>query len=96
VGGNAARSELDKLSDPLKKLVFQNANARQWLEAALNDSSFPSDKVSPAERALFLKKITRWVPILYFPWLASIIEYWFPKGTRFDGLNAHASLSTVG
>ncbi|KAK8004325.1 hypothetical protein PG989_004044 [Apiospora arundinis] len=58
VGGNAARSELDKLSDPLKKLVFQNANARQWLEAALNDSSFPSDKVSLEDRALFLKKIT--------------------------------------
>ncbi|KAK8065795.1 hypothetical protein PG997_012542 [Apiospora hydei] len=59
IGGNAARSELDKLSDPLKKLVFQNAHARQWLEAALNDDSFPSDKVSPADRALFLKKITR-------------------------------------
>lgn len=67
VGGNAARSELDKLSDPLKKLVFQNANARQWLEAALNDSSFPSDKVSLEDRALFLKKITRLVLHFVFP-----------------------------
>lgn len=59
IGGNAARSELDKLSDPLKKLVFQNVHARQWLEAALNDDSFPSDKVSLADRSMFLKKITR-------------------------------------
>ncbi|KAK7934986.1 hypothetical protein PG985_000481 [Apiospora marii] len=58
IGGNAARSELDKLSDPLKKLVFQNVHARQWLEAALNDDSFPSDKVTLADRSMFLKKIT--------------------------------------
>ncbi|KAL7627124.1 member of the karyopherin-beta [Parahypoxylon ruwenzoriense] len=57
IGGKASRSELDKLSDPLKKLVVQHVNARQWLEAALNDPSFPSDKVSAEDKALFLKKI---------------------------------------
>ncbi|KAI5855601.1 armadillo-type protein [Durotheca rogersii] len=57
IGGKASRSELDKLSDPLKKLVVQHVGARQWLEAALNDPSFPSDKVSEEDKALFLKKI---------------------------------------
>ncbi|KAK9799081.1 putative Armadillo-type protein [Seiridium cardinale] len=57
IGGKASRSELDKLSDPLKKLVVQHAYAKQWLEAALSDVSFPSDKVSPNDKALFLKKV---------------------------------------
>ncbi|KAI1844669.1 hypothetical protein JX266_009125 [Neoarthrinium moseri] len=57
IGGKASRSELDKLSDPLKKLVVQHVHAKQWLEAALNDTSFPSDKVSHDDKALFLKKI---------------------------------------
>ncbi|KAI0127513.1 armadillo-type protein [Xylariales sp. AK1849] len=57
IGGNAARSDLDKLSDPLKKLIVQHVNARHWLEAALNDASFPSDKVSHDDKALFLKKV---------------------------------------
>lgn len=57
IGGKASRSELDKLSDPLKKLVVQHAAAKHWLEVALNDASFPSDKVSHDEKALFLKKV---------------------------------------
>jgi hypothetical protein len=59
IGGKAARSELDKLSDPLKKLVVQHVNSRLWLEAALNDGSFPSEKVTPDDKAMFLKKIIR-------------------------------------
>ncbi|KXJ94562.1 armadillo-type protein [Microdochium bolleyi] len=57
IGGNAARSELDKLCDPIKKLVTCSVHARQWLEAALADPSFPSDKVSAKEKDLFVKKI---------------------------------------
>ncbi|KAJ8129443.1 hypothetical protein O1611_g4189 [Lasiodiplodia mahajangana] len=57
IGGRAARSDLDKLSDPLKKLVVQHAHASKWLEAALNDPNFPSDKVSAQDKALFLKKL---------------------------------------
>ncbi|KAI0480788.1 armadillo-type protein [Xylariaceae sp. FL0804] len=57
IGGRAARSDLDKLSDPLKKLIVQHVDAPKWLEAALNDPSFPSAKVSPEDKALFLKKI---------------------------------------
>ncbi|KAI0874727.1 armadillo-type protein [Hypoxylon argillaceum] len=57
IGGRASRSDLDKLSDPLKKLVVQHAHASKWLEAALNDPSFPSDKVSTEDKSLFLKRV---------------------------------------
>ncbi len=56
-GGNAARSQLDKLSDPLKRLVVQHVNTRHWLEAALNDPSFPGEKATPADKSTFLKKV---------------------------------------
>ncbi|KAI1338073.1 armadillo-type protein [Xylariaceae sp. FL0016] len=57
IGGRASRSDLDKLSDPLKKLVVQHVHAAKWLDAALGDPSFPSEKVSPEDKALFLKKV---------------------------------------
>ncbi|KAI1757444.1 armadillo-type protein [Xylaria castorea] len=57
IGGRAARSDLDKLSDPLKKLVVKHVHASKWLEAALYDPGFPSDKVSSQDKALFLKKL---------------------------------------
>ncbi len=65
VGGNASRSELDKLSDPLKKLVAQHVRARVWLEQALADPSFPSSRVTAQEKAIFLKKIIRYVCPLF-------------------------------
>lgn len=57
IGGNAARSELDRLSEPLKKLTAQHVNAKTWLEAALTDISFPSSRVSLNDKTMFLKKI---------------------------------------
>lgn len=57
IGGRASRSDLDKLSEPLKKLVVQHVHAFKWLQAALNDPGFPSDKVSSQDKALFLKKL---------------------------------------
>lgn len=59
IGGNASRSELDKLSDPLKKLVVQHHRAQQWLESALCDPSFPSTQVSQGDKSMFLKKIIK-------------------------------------
>jgi hypothetical protein len=59
IGGHAGRSELDKLSDPVKKLVVRQVNAKSWLEAALLDASFPSDKVSDKDKQLFLQKIMK-------------------------------------
>ncbi|KAK4169230.1 importin-13 [Cladorrhinum sp. PSN259] len=60
IGGNAARSELDKLSEPLKRLVTQQVDAQQWLQQALSDEAgvFPAaERVSPSERYAFLKKV---------------------------------------
>lgn len=57
IGGNASRSELDKLSDPLKKLVVNQVHSQRWLEAALSDDSFPGKQVSREEKSMFLKKI---------------------------------------
>lgn len=60
IGGNASRSELDKLSEPLKKLVVRHSLAKGWLEAALNDPSFPSSKITPEEKAMLVKKLIRY------------------------------------
>ncbi|KAM5353749.1 hypothetical protein ACJ41O_000399 [Fusarium nematophilum] len=57
IGGNASRSELDKLSEPLKKLVVRYPMAKNWLESGLAHESFPSTRVSAEDKALFLKKI---------------------------------------
>ncbi|RDL35074.1 ARM repeat-containing protein [Venustampulla echinocandica] len=58
IGGHAARSELDKLSEPLKKLVVRQIDSKRWFEAALLGEDFPSDKVSTQDRTIFLEKIT--------------------------------------
>lgn len=59
IGGGASRSELDRLSDPLKKLVVSHVRAQSWLERALADPSFPSDKVSAQDKSVFLKRIVK-------------------------------------
>ena len=59
IGGFASRSELDKLSEPLKKLVSRYPSAKSWLEAGLNDPTFPSSKVTAEDKSMFLKKILR-------------------------------------
>lgn len=61
IGGNASRSELDKLSEPVKRLVSRHSKAKEWLQSAIGHPSFPSDKVSADEKRLFVKKIIRWV-----------------------------------
>jgi hypothetical protein len=61
IGGDAARSELDKLSEPLKKLVSQQRKAQVWLEAALFDEDFPSQRISNDDKTKFIKRIVRCV-----------------------------------
>ncbi|KAI9843453.1 MAG: hypothetical protein M1837_006299 [Sclerophora amabilis] len=61
VGGNAARSELDIISEPLKKMVFRQPRSRMWLEKALFSRDFPSDKVAAPEKRRFLQKIMKYV-----------------------------------
>lgn len=57
VAGEAARSALDMLSEPLKKLVFHQPRVKQWLSDALVSDAFPSTKVGPTEKRVWLKKI---------------------------------------
>lgn len=61
IGGNAARSDLDKLSEPLKKLVVRQVQAKSWLEAALLGDNFPSNKVTDKEKMTFLQKVVKYV-----------------------------------
>lgn len=64
IGGNASRSELDRLGEPLKKMVSNQVKARAWLEQALFDPSFPGQHISSEEKAVFLKKIIK--SVLFF------------------------------
>lgn len=59
VSGMASRSELDKLSDVLKKLVTQHPRTREWLQFALNDPAIPisNTMASQEDKNMFLKKI---------------------------------------
>jgi hypothetical protein len=61
ISGNAARSELDKVSDPLKKLVVKQVRSKSWLEAALLEKNLPGDKIEERDRRIFLQKIVTWV-----------------------------------
>lgn len=77
VGGNAARSELDRISEPLKKLVTQHVKAKLWLEQALADASFPSSRVTPEEKSMFLKKVLRSASLALSRFLAvSLMLLW--------------------
>lgn len=59
IGGIAARSELDILSEPLKKLVFAQPQAKIWLSDALNSKDFPSQKVGLTEKRIWLQQIMK-------------------------------------
>ncbi|PNP40468.1 hypothetical protein TGAMA5MH_07465 [Trichoderma gamsii] len=57
LGGNALRSELDRLSEPLRKLVVNYPMSREWLQSGLDDPTFPSQRVTPEQKSLFVKKV---------------------------------------
>ncbi|GFP60513.1 importin beta-like protein kap111 [Trichoderma asperellum] len=57
IGGNALRSELDRLSEPLRKLVVNYPMSREWLQSGLDHPSFPSQRVAPEQKSLFVKKV---------------------------------------
>ena len=59
IGGEAARSELDVLAEPLKKLVFAQPHAKLWLSNALSSEDFPSQKVGTTEKRVWLQKILK-------------------------------------
>lgn len=59
IAGEAARSELDMLAEPLKKLVFAQPNAKAWLQDALMSATFPSPKVGESEKRVWLQRIMK-------------------------------------
>jgi len=59
IGGEAARSDLDFLAEPLKKLVFRQPKSKLWLEEALFGDTFPSQNVGPIEKRVWLQKIMK-------------------------------------
>ena len=63
IGGEAARSELDVFAEPLKRLVFAQLQAKQWLASALDNDNFPSKKVGPTEKRMWLQKIIKYVQL---------------------------------
>lgn len=60
VSGNAARSELDKLCEPLKRIVVRQVCAKTWLEKALTHVEISNQIVNDAERRIFLQKVIRY------------------------------------
>jgi len=59
IGGNALRSELDKLSEPLKRLVSLYPMSQTWMRGALFHPHFPSLNVSDEAKLTFMRKIIR-------------------------------------
>lgn len=63
ISGEAARSDLDTLAEPLRKLVVSHPKSRKWLEDALFSYSFTSQKVSERDKNIWLQKIMRLVAL---------------------------------
>ena len=61
IAGEAARSELEELAEPLKRMVFCQPYAKAWLSDALYSQDFPSTKVSAANKRVWLQKIMAYV-----------------------------------
>lgn len=59
IGGYASRSELGKLSEPVKKLVSCYPQSREWLGTAFGTLESDSINTTAEERSLFVKKIIR-------------------------------------
>ena len=59
IGGEAARSELDTLAEPLKRLISTQPKAKTWLSDALFSDTFPSKTVGPADKRMWLQKIIK-------------------------------------
>ncbi|KAL8692278.1 MAG: hypothetical protein Q9218_002671 [Villophora microphyllina] len=76
ISGEAARSELETLADPLRKIVVDQARAKQWIWDALFSSSFPSSKVSEADKRVWLQQVMKWVtppnPQTYFQLMSDL------------------------
>ena len=59
IGGKAARSELDALTELLKDMIFKQPRAKTWLENALSDPPFPSQRVTETDKRIWLQKVMK-------------------------------------
>jgi hypothetical protein len=59
ISGNAARSELDRVSDPLKKLVARQVHARSWLQSAFIEKASTGDRTNEIDKKIVLQKIIK-------------------------------------
>ena len=59
IGGEAARSETATLSEPLKKMIYNQPRAKQWLADALASDTFPSKLVGDSEKREWLQKVMK-------------------------------------
>ncbi|KAL8922875.1 MAG: hypothetical protein Q9172_003381 [Xanthocarpia lactea] len=57
IGGDAARSELENWTNPLRQMVSTEVRSRQWISEALSSPTFPSSKVDDAQKKLFLEQV---------------------------------------
>lgn len=61
VGGQALRSDLDTLAEPLKALVTCQPKAKTWLTDALSSETFPSKNIGPTEKRIWLQKLLKYI-----------------------------------
>ena len=59
ISGEAARSELDTLAEPLKKLIFSQPKAKTWLSDALLSDTVASQNVGLLDKRMWLQKIIK-------------------------------------
>ena len=55
--GNASRSELDKLVLPFREIVYRQPQAKSWIESALLDTRFPSQRASEKDKRFFSQQV---------------------------------------
>ena len=59
VTGEAARSDLDYLAEPLKKLVVSQPKSRVWISHALEVETQANKHIGDNEKRIWLQKIFR-------------------------------------
>ncbi|KAL8972694.1 MAG: hypothetical protein Q9183_000412, partial [Haloplaca sp. 2 TL-2023] len=67
IAGDVPRSEIEALIEPLRKLAFAQSRAKQWISDALFSSTFPSSKITEAEKRVWLQQIIKYVRIRELP-----------------------------
>jgi hypothetical protein len=81
IGGNASRSELDKLSEPLRKLVASQLHSKSWLDSALRGDAFDGEKVAMKDRLVFLQKVMKYV-FLHQGAKMDVLTFYSLRGVR--------------